>query len=1230
MRRRLLFGTMSLVLLVTLAGCGSSGAGETPGPDTAADVAGGDSSGVPDGNVEDVGNLPETTEDTGGGPDVCTCTETNACCDGCRPINEGGDCDDFSLCETGGSCAAGACVGNGEPVACDTPAPCQEAPGVCDPTTGECTYAASPDGAECDATEGIDGSGLCVAGACRGFGDCDHRVYDQPLAYACNFDGDCESGWCLPWGDEWAGYCTRACGESLEPCPEGMFCVNGGPELGRFCRPLNRDGLLPGDGTQQLFAVCNDDDDCAGGLCLALNGTRFCTQDCESQTTPGTADAALCGDCGRCRDNGDELGFIYKFYCSAQGSGRLGDPCAWGGDCSSRFCQSGFCSEQCILIGEVDSCPDYMTCTPGLLSDPDIHVCVPSAVLGRALGESCEGDFACPEGLVCMEVLGEQVCSMDCAGEEEDLDCGDGVCIDVAQGEKACVPAATLGVVSYGGPCAATFQCADELTCYRGVCLAACAGDEDCDGMGCAPDAWYRTAYCAPSCVEDTDCPERMSCVAGVCLIHGDGQFNVGSSCRSDVDCRTGLCAGGICSDTCSETLPCEASVELPVPDWGLCKPCDPNNFGLECDEDWGLSECIQGIDGAYFCATECFFRGPGVCPVGTRCYSTGGYSAVCAPISGSCSMPAAECTSRGICSQPLPETMPCLEDADCGLGVCVGGRCDGPDCAADEDCECDLLVCTEGRCEVDAGAGLAETEPNDELADAQVLAATHQVVLGTLIALEGAPDIDLYSVPLAAGDVLDVWTSPFCGQYADTRVRFFTADGTPIEDWVFDSIDPSYPFSILNGYTATEAGTVVIEVTQGGMVLGNARASYVLDVNVFQPVENDACEEAIALATDGVPVTFDLAAANPDMMAPSCTGANAMGKDMAFAVTVPAGTLLTAHADTPFDSLIYLVSDCADVDASCVAGADVVWEGGPETLVYANETADEQELVFVVDSFLPESDMLFAVMATLTPIDSVANDTVANAVAIGYGTATIEAGTVGATDSYDTGVEGCVGAALPGRDIAYVAELAPGDFLTVSTEVYAGVNPVLLLTLDPTDPEGCLAVAQGMVHYRNTGATAETVYLIVDGLPTDGYGVFTLSTYMGHPAECFGPCEAGSTPWACVEGSTTDLCWCDQQTGTLTPFDCDAYCQDDGATSGVCHSFTAPGFERDSCKCDYDCSLANDHCERSIYTNCTCGTADPCDWVENGGCDEFCEVEYPGDFFDDSVDCTPAPGSGL
>lgn len=100
-------------------------------------------------------------------------------------------------------------------------------------------------------------------------------------------------------------------------------------------------------------------------------------------------------------------------------------------------------------------------------------------------------------------------------------------------------------------------------------------------------------------------------------------------------------------------------------------------------------------------------------------------------------------------------------------------------------------------------------------------------------------------------------------------------------------------------------------------------------------------------------------------------------------------------------------------------------------------------------------------------------------------------------------------------------------------------------------------------------------------------------------------------------------LCYCDSNTKLLTSHNCDFSCTDDGALFGVCHTFTTPNYEGDYCMCNYDCSLPHNHCEDRVYTNCTCSAADPCGLQNDGTCNEFCEIEYPHDFFDDSLDCS-------
>lgn len=53
------------------------------------------------------GDVDDASEDA----DTCTCSGTNACCDGCHPINEDGACDDENTQTGDDRCQSGACIG---------------------------------------------------------------------------------------------------------------------------------------------------------------------------------------------------------------------------------------------------------------------------------------------------------------------------------------------------------------------------------------------------------------------------------------------------------------------------------------------------------------------------------------------------------------------------------------------------------------------------------------------------------------------------------------------------------------------------------------------------------------------------------------------------------------------------------------------------------------------------------------------------------------------------------------------------------------------------------------------------------------------------------------------------------------------------------------------------------------------------------------------------------------
>lgn len=124
-------------------------------------------------------------------------------------------------------------------------------------------------------------------------------------------------------------------------------------------------------------------------------------------------------------------------------------------------------------------------------------------------------------------------------------------------------------------------------------------------------------------------------------------------------------------------------------------------------------------------------------------------------------------------------------------------------------------------------------------------------------------------------------------------------------------------------------------------------------------PPENDQCWGAIDLCATGgekdgsFDIPFDLTLANNDYDPGSggCTGYAATGRDVVYKVCLEDGGLIDVCEipDAYFDASLYLVTDCGDVVASCVAGDD---SGNPECLVWTNSTGGAVTYYLIVDAY--------------------------------------------------------------------------------------------------------------------------------------------------------------------------------------------------------------------------------------------------------------------------------------
>lgn len=322
----------------------------------------------------------------------CACKTIDACCNGCQPLNETGNCDDQSACTEQDKCVAGVCVGK-----------------------------AKKNGISCDLT---GNKGVCVDGACKALSSCDARKYAQAANFACNLDAECSSGKCLEWGDDWNTYCTQACGGSQPACPSGMKCVDRGALLGFICMPEDIEGTLPGDGSYDTFDVCNNNADCAGDLCLSLSGMKFCSKDCTKPS--GGGDDSLCGSCGSCHDGGFTYGLPFDYFCVPKGSQERDGACGYNFDCLDGVCFNNACTENCWTITDtIDTCPDGYTCILGAMNDTQ-GVCVKAESVGTAsFGEDCKADHECTSKR-CQEIGGKKICVTDCTLSA----CAEGSCVN--------------------------------------------------------------------------------------------------------------------------------------------------------------------------------------------------------------------------------------------------------------------------------------------------------------------------------------------------------------------------------------------------------------------------------------------------------------------------------------------------------------------------------------------------------------------------------------------------------------------------------------------------------------------------------------------------------------------------------------------------------------------------------------------------------------------------------
>lgn len=257
-----------------------------------------------------------------------------------------------------------------------------------------------------------------------------------------------------------------------------------------------------------------------------------------------------------------------------------------------------------------------------------------------------------------------------------------------------------------------------------------------------------------------------------------------------------------------------------------------------------------------------------------------------------------------------------------------------------------DLPATTQYTLTASTGAYAVEIEPNEDTTSATT-AALPSRFLATLA--PGSTDVDTFKFTVSAnyaivngqaeGIRVALGLPPFSsGDLGDIGFELLDDTGAPIRARGTSLDLPLLP-----------AGEYYIRVTRtdsDASIAGNYQLEITEELFSQGQDGGDTCETATPIFTNG---TFSSTYANanndysPSSGSVSCTGYTANGLDVVYYVDMAAGQTLNVSHDSSTDSSLYIVTDCADVDNTCLDGDD---GGDPEQVSY---TATAPIRVFII-----------------------------------------------------------------------------------------------------------------------------------------------------------------------------------------------------------------------------------------------------------------------------------------
>ncbi len=255
-----------------------------------------------------------------------------------------------------------------------------------------------------------------------------------------------------------------------------------------------------------------------------------------------------------------------------------------------------------------------------------------------------------------------------------------------------------------------------------------------------------------------------------------------------------------------------------------------------------------------------------------------------------------------------------------------------------------------------------------------------------------------------------------------------------------------------------------------------------------------ETCADAPPLRLGAVPEWFTTAGKANDYSPNSggCTQFSANAGDRAYRVGLTPGDqlLVAVQASGSYDPSVYLVSDCADVNGSCVAGTDRVLSSS-ETLAAMVQQAGNYFLILDGFSGSTGEGTMTATIAH--------GDTCDDAYFVPPTGGTFRGTTTGYRADYGTTVRtgSCTGWQQSGPDAVYRVDLTPGQRLqaTLTTSWDASLY---LITSCAQSATSCVAGSDRgnpeSLSFTHNGTGTGTYYLVVDGFLSTTAGNYTLA----------------------------------------------------------------------------------------------------------------------------------------